>query len=404
MAKNNNFDNIGQAPIGSIVSYAFTPSNGWIVCDGSAVSQTTYAELYSVIGNTYETFGLTYKTKVDNGATDGKEPEWHPDDNFIAAPTNVTNKGLIIYSFNGTTLTEVESVNIDGSGGAGQDVSWTHDGNFLALGTRISGKELVLYSWNGSDTLTEEDTFSYGGKIGYNLSFTSDDAFLAVGSDKTSEQIIVYSFNGVDTLTAVETVDLSYTVWRCIWDPTDTYLAVGLVSAASEELQVFSWNGSDTLSYVDGYAYGANVTGISWSPDSDYIFISGENASKEIAVYSFNGTTLAEVETVDVGITNNRTTTLIDNTLIVGFYGSSGTTEWLKAYTWNGSDTLTYDCGITTTATGNCRGAASNNGKYFVSIATGESGSTFNLYTTGLPDQLTEFQLPDVSDNIIRSS
>lgn len=53
MAKNNNFDNIGQAPIGSIVSYAFTPSDGWWVCDGSTKSATTYPELFAVIGYTY---------------------------------------------------------------------------------------------------------------------------------------------------------------------------------------------------------------------------------------------------------------------------------------------------------------------------------------------------------------
>lgn len=30
-----------------------TPPNGWLVCDGSAVSRTTYSDLYSVIGTTF---------------------------------------------------------------------------------------------------------------------------------------------------------------------------------------------------------------------------------------------------------------------------------------------------------------------------------------------------------------
>ena len=43
-------------PIGSIQAYGgSTAPSGWLMCDGSAVSRTTYAELYSVIGTTYGT-------------------------------------------------------------------------------------------------------------------------------------------------------------------------------------------------------------------------------------------------------------------------------------------------------------------------------------------------------------
>ena len=34
------------------MSYA-TPDNGWLLCDGSAVSRTTYAALFAKIGTTY---------------------------------------------------------------------------------------------------------------------------------------------------------------------------------------------------------------------------------------------------------------------------------------------------------------------------------------------------------------
>lgn len=41
-------------PVGSVVSYSgeTAPAN-WLICDGSAVSRTTYADLFSVIGTTY---------------------------------------------------------------------------------------------------------------------------------------------------------------------------------------------------------------------------------------------------------------------------------------------------------------------------------------------------------------
>jgi microcystin-dependent protein len=44
-----------QVPIGSVIGWALTSSvpTGWLECDGSSVSRTTYAELFAVIGTTY---------------------------------------------------------------------------------------------------------------------------------------------------------------------------------------------------------------------------------------------------------------------------------------------------------------------------------------------------------------
>ena len=43
-------------PIGIIKAFSsFIIPNGWLLCDGSAISRTTYANLYNVIGTTYGT-------------------------------------------------------------------------------------------------------------------------------------------------------------------------------------------------------------------------------------------------------------------------------------------------------------------------------------------------------------
>lgn len=47
-------------PTGSITAYAGSSASvpsGWLLCDGTAVSQTTYAALYAVIGSAYNTSG-----------------------------------------------------------------------------------------------------------------------------------------------------------------------------------------------------------------------------------------------------------------------------------------------------------------------------------------------------------
>ena len=44
----------GLAPVGSILAFAaITAPSGWFTCDGSTVSRTTYANLYSVIGDAH---------------------------------------------------------------------------------------------------------------------------------------------------------------------------------------------------------------------------------------------------------------------------------------------------------------------------------------------------------------
>jgi microcystin-dependent protein len=46
---------VAGIPIGGLVMWAGTtaPAGGWLLCDGSAVSRTTYATLFSVIGTAY---------------------------------------------------------------------------------------------------------------------------------------------------------------------------------------------------------------------------------------------------------------------------------------------------------------------------------------------------------------
>lgn len=45
---------IGLPPVGSVIAFAGNSSPaGWLLCDGSAVSRETYADLFAVIGTTY---------------------------------------------------------------------------------------------------------------------------------------------------------------------------------------------------------------------------------------------------------------------------------------------------------------------------------------------------------------
>lgn len=72
----------GLVPTGSVIPYAGQAApQGWLLCDGAAVSRTAYAGLYSVIGNTYgagdgvNTFNLPNLTaRIPLGVGSGRVP------------------------------------------------------------------------------------------------------------------------------------------------------------------------------------------------------------------------------------------------------------------------------------------------------------------------------------------
>lgn len=85
----NQFPNLGQAAmnlqasslnamIGMVAAFAAAPGGGWLVCDGSAVSRTTYSALFAIISDDYgsgdgsTTFNLPdYRGQFLRGVDDG---------------------------------------------------------------------------------------------------------------------------------------------------------------------------------------------------------------------------------------------------------------------------------------------------------------------------------------------
>lgn len=81
---------IAETPVGAIQGYAGTAApSGWLLCDGSAVSRTTYSELFGVVSTTYgtgdgsTTFNLPnitgyiiYATRLTTRVTVNNPPEF----------------------------------------------------------------------------------------------------------------------------------------------------------------------------------------------------------------------------------------------------------------------------------------------------------------------------------------
>jgi len=135
---------IGAAPVGQVVAWSGNTSSlptGYLLCDGSAVSRSTYAPLFAVVGTTH-------------GAGDGSSTFNLPDlrDRFVVGASNST--GDTTYpgvSPGATGGSATDTVNISVSGTTGFET-------LVSGGTQVSTSALNRrhthdFSGSGSDTV-----------------------------------------------------------------------------------------------------------------------------------------------------------------------------------------------------------------------------------------------------------
>lgn len=169
-------------PTGAIMPYGGSSASvptGWLLCDGTAVSQTTYAALYSVIGTTYNTSGgqaapsagtfrvplLTGRVPVGRNAADadfdtlgetggaknGVGLHQHADGTLAAASQDTNH----YHAYSGTT-------NPDGA----HTHNWSVDGVLTYFGTDYYGM-----AGGGGTTFPTSSagthSHTYGGNTGY---------------------------------------------------------------------------------------------------------------------------------------------------------------------------------------------------------------------------------------------
>ena len=132
-------------PTGSIIMYgAATAPTGWLLCDGSAVSRTTYADLFAIIGTT---FG------AGNGSTTFNLPDLR--DRFVVgAGTSYNNNDTGGEATHVLTIEEMPahshgiSVGIEGAGstpGIWQSYKFSHNINTTSVGGNQGHNNLPPY-------------------------------------------------------------------------------------------------------------------------------------------------------------------------------------------------------------------------------------------------------------------
>lgn len=132
-------------PSGTMLQYAGTaPPNGWLLCDGSAVSRASYAGLFAVLGTAYGS---------GNGTTTFNLPDFRG-----RVPVGLDNMG-------GASANRVTASQADALGGAGGNESQTLSGS-----VELSGSV-------GSTTLSESQMPSHTHVYSKETNFTGSGGF-----------------------------------------------------------------------------------------------------------------------------------------------------------------------------------------------------------------------------------
>lgn len=249
-------------------------------------------------GGTGNTLAV-YEWNINNGTislvdeiapgTMVRSVSWHPTGNYIACLRSTSNE-LYIYSFDGSNLTFVTSIDIPGgtrSSYLTHLLSWRADGQYLASGYyRFTGQpELYVHSFNGStlslNASVEIDNYVIG------LDWSPTNSLIAVGFWSTTENLRVFEHDAdLNTLTELTTARTGVTqVVRSVnWRDDGKYLGFAKYSGSGNEYQTLFWdNKSETLNSAAGY----NLTSgsgysLKWSHNQNYVATCDSNRNFQV--------------------------------------------------------------------------------------------------------------------------
>ena len=264
---------------------------------------------------------------------------WSPDGQYLAIgqtqldsagfsiATNITLRGVIrILQFNGTSLTEIDSITYTGGTNAlgVYSVAWSPDGRYIAIGqtrllkfdtfgnTNYTERGVIRILQFDGTSLIEIDSITYSGGTSapgvYSVAWSPDGRYIALGQTQLTASgtttnftelgiIRILQFNGTSL---TETTSITYNagganvpdpgVYSVAWSPDGRYIALGQTQLTPDGtdtnltelgiIRTLQFDGANLIE-IDSITYnagGANVPdpgvySVAWSPDGRYITI-----------------------------------------------------------------------------------------------------------------------------------
>ena len=293
--------------------------------DGAAVANDhDTIVLYQFTGSTLVTVTSQSFSSSLNGHLYGLD--WSRDGQYLAVSGDSGSAGLggftttanvRIYKFAGSLLNPVTSILYPNFSSDTTRAKWRPDYQYLSVSGENAGVgevDLLIYKFNGTSlTLTTSRQYSAAGVIAES-SWSPDGKFFAVvgsgpvnGSSSgfaNTDHIRIYSFDGT-TLTPVtsQAYGLAGTVTEAAWSPDGKFLLVAGTGAASgsggfantDNVRLYAFNGTSLMPQASF----AGLRPAAWHPDGKYITCrnSGATASE---ILRFDGSSLTSVASITV--------------------------------------------------------------------------------------------------------
>jgi len=348
-------DNVAtDAPADNVTSVSWTPDGSYLAVGFESQNDLTAVQVYPFDGESLGTAillpatvsGLVYSL------------DWSPDGKWLAVGfANGADNEIIVYEFDGTSLTTIGAWAGTNSDKTAYCVKWSPCGGYLAVSfDSVPGAEVVVYSFNHDGlTATGATASSASAEPANSVSWTPDGVYLAVGydSDGKDDEVKVYQFDpmgGSLTVTSSGAASVSGVDANVVsWSPDGTYLAAGFAAEGLDaEVLVYRFDGynlSVTGSGASLYDSTTGVKSLDWSPDGAYLAVGYENNAGDdnVQVYKFTGLNLIDTGIIadDTNAAANAVAWSPDGAyLAAGF--STGATNEVHVYAF-GDNTYTWD-------------------------------------------------------------
>lgn len=223
----------------------------------------------------------------------GVAVDWHPDGTHVA----VTNQGsttVSIFSIvDGVIGSSITGTLPLGSLPSSDAIKWHPSGLYLAVGLQNNalGAEVVVFQYNGS-TLTAAGSVEIGGAVNA-LDWRGDSLMLTIGHAATADRLLTFLYDPVDeTLIEVESMQtgLQFEVFSVDWDEAGNDLTVGIIATANDnELITFRYDADEQkLDRVAGYSLGNTVNSAKFTHASVEKIAAGDTANLSLFSYDQN--------------------------------------------------------------------------------------------------------------------
>lgn len=221
---------------------------------------------------------------------------WSYDDQYLAVATKSTGSGgeVRIFQFNGTTLTEMASIETNADVWS---VDWHPTSYDLAVVSKDiqnqANKDVAVYRFNpGSSTVTFISGIDEG-KTGFSVAWHPSGSYLAAGYKE--KLLVVYSYLGSSlSSVASATTLLEFEECALSWSPDGTYICAGMgqTSGGKNDVLIYKFTGSSLID-KGGIELGERSSSVHWMETSAGSFIAEglQSGSNRLRVLKFNKTT-----------------------------------------------------------------------------------------------------------------